>query len=364
MKRRRVTIRDVAERAGVSTGAASTALNPESTGTVSDEIRDQVLAAARELGYQRRERAPRQGPLVAVCGNYDNPDPLAPFNNEVMLGLFRGAQEAGVDLFFLSDRFLRARRESADYYLERTFDVLVAYGVSQEHEEVLRAVGEVRPVVTLFYTPSEEANTVASVDTDNDAIGRLAATELLSCGYDFYLHVADSGGNRFSAGRQRGFEAVIPPEQLLPAIEFPAGIRPWGPESGEPAAEQLRSLLRDHPGKTFGVFAWSDAVAIHIVRSPGLPIPDRIGILGCDGLELATLWLRMAGLSTVWQGVAEIARRGVWLALRRIDGKAPPDQRLVADDLPRLMTRESTTVPVSRRHRRENKRIGGETHDE
>ncbi len=54
---RRVRLRDVAERAGVSVGSASQAFGrPE---LVSEQVREQVLAAAKELGYAGPDPAAR-----------------------------------------------------------------------------------------------------------------------------------------------------------------------------------------------------------------------------------------------------------------------------------------------------------------
>ncbi|HUK44970.1 MAG TPA: LacI family DNA-binding transcriptional regulator, partial [Gaiellaceae bacterium] len=48
-RRHRVTISDIAQRAGVSKGAVSYALNDRPG--VSDETRDRILAIAKELGW-------------------------------------------------------------------------------------------------------------------------------------------------------------------------------------------------------------------------------------------------------------------------------------------------------------------------
>jgi len=69
-KRRRVRLRDVADRAGVSVGSASQAFSrPE---LVSDAVRARVLAAAEALGYSgpdpaaRRLRTGRAGALGLI----------------------------------------------------------------------------------------------------------------------------------------------------------------------------------------------------------------------------------------------------------------------------------------------------------
>src|SRR5438094_10049508 len=52
MAQRRVTLADVAQRAGLSTTAASRVLNGREGTRLSDDARKRVLAAAKELGYR------------------------------------------------------------------------------------------------------------------------------------------------------------------------------------------------------------------------------------------------------------------------------------------------------------------------
>ncbi len=84
MASRRVRLRDVAERAGVSVGSASQAFGrPE---LVSADVRERVLAAAAELGYAgpdpaaRRLRLGRAGALGLIFQErlrYQLTDPAA-----------------------------------------------------------------------------------------------------------------------------------------------------------------------------------------------------------------------------------------------------------------------------------------------
>ena len=50
--RRRVTLRDVADRAGVHTSTASRALNPDKVKMVTPDVAQRILNAAEQLGYR------------------------------------------------------------------------------------------------------------------------------------------------------------------------------------------------------------------------------------------------------------------------------------------------------------------------
>ena len=76
MRKRRPTIIDVAERAGVSKSTAARAL--AGAESILDETRERVLAAARAVGYERNHlavgmRSGRSGMLGLVIPDITNP---------------------------------------------------------------------------------------------------------------------------------------------------------------------------------------------------------------------------------------------------------------------------------------------------
>jgi DNA-binding LacI/PurR family transcriptional regulator len=96
--------------------------------------------------------------------------------------------------------------------------------------------------------------------------------------------------------------------------------------------------------QTIGVFAWCDPLALEILRLGELNIPDNVGLLGCDGLGLAEPWLEIAGLSTIRQGVEDIASEGVRFAVDLTKGIPPAERRVTIDRWIRPLTRTSTLV--------------------
>ncbi|HUH21451.1 MAG TPA: LacI family DNA-binding transcriptional regulator, partial [Gaiellaceae bacterium] len=107
MAERRVRLRDVAERAGVSVGSASQAFGrPE---LVSDDVRERVLAAADELGYPgpdpaaRRLRTGRAGAIGLIFSErlaYQFTDPASP---PFLRGVSLAIQQAPTGLLLIPD---------------------------------------------------------------------------------------------------------------------------------------------------------------------------------------------------------------------------------------------------------------------
>lgn len=93
--RRRPTVKEVAELAGVSPMTVSRTIS--GTGNVNEELKLRVLAAARQLGYRRNDAASRMrvgrgaGMLGVIVSNLQNP-----FFAELALGIEEVAAQAGI----------------------------------------------------------------------------------------------------------------------------------------------------------------------------------------------------------------------------------------------------------------------------
>ena len=126
MAERRVRLRDVAERAGVSVGSASQAFGrPE---LVSDDVRERVLAAAEELGYPgpdpaaRRLRTGRAGAIGLIFSErlaYQFTDPASP---PFLRGVSLAIQQAPTGLLLIPDS--RQRDEATRLVREADFKIL------------------------------------------------------------------------------------------------------------------------------------------------------------------------------------------------------------------------------------------------
>src|SRR5690625_866802 len=92
----RVTLKDVAERAGVSLATASKVMNGRAD--VRQSTRETVAQAARDLGYEpkRRETDGRRSALI----HFDTL--TSPYSLQVLEGAEQAAHRAGVDLLVIS----------------------------------------------------------------------------------------------------------------------------------------------------------------------------------------------------------------------------------------------------------------------
>ena len=175
-----VTLKDVAQRAGVSTSAVSRAFTDGAS--VSDKMRKRVEKAALELGYRPNALASslttgRTKLIGLVSNNFHNPIFLEVFD------LFtRGLQERGLRPLIVNLTDERDPENSVRLLQQYSVDgVVVASSTLQP--EFAKAFRDARlPVVHCFgkNTTSPEVHVVG---IDNVEAGRMAARELIKRGY-------------------------------------------------------------------------------------------------------------------------------------------------------------------------------------
>lgn len=197
-------------------------------------------------------------------------------------------------------------------------------------------------MVALFTRTASD--NIAFVDCDNVFVGRRAAQELLSRGYHRFVHVAGPGTNSNARDRRTGFEEEMRREGAPLEIISGEGLgSDWDEPYAVHACDRLNAILKEH-GENCGVFAWCDSLAIYMMRAGRLDIPSKVGLLGCDGFELAEGLLDEMGLSTVSQGVEAIAYEGVRVAERLLNGGSPKDNQMILKRFVQVIPRKSTSV--------------------
>ena len=201
-----VTLKEVAQRAGVSRSAVSRTFTDGAS--VSDRMRRRVEKAADELGYARNALASslttgRTGLIGLVSNNFHNPIFLEVFD------LFtRGLQERGLRplLVNLSDETDPANsvRMLRQYSVDGV--VVASSTLTPAFSEAFRDAG--LPVVHSFGRQSSQP-TVHVVGIDNVESGRIAARELIARHYGRVAFLGGPEGATSTQDRLQGFLAEL-----------------------------------------------------------------------------------------------------------------------------------------------------------
>ena len=348
-KNRRIRLRDVAERAGVSVGSASQAFGrPE---LVSAKVRESVLAAAEELGYAgpdpaaRRLRTGRAGALGLIFTErlgYAFTDPAAP---AFLRGVAWGMEEARTGLLIIPTS--PSRDAAAAAVREAAVDGFIIYSAPRNDPRVEAAVGRHLPLVTVDQPRGAETPFVG-IDDRGAALG--AAEHLRGLGHErvavlTFATAADPDGTLvFDVTEERlaGYREGLGPTWNESAVRV---ARPNAPE---PARVAALGLLRGSSRPT-GILAMTDALAIGFLQAAaelGIAVPEKLSVVGFDDSPAAAL--ASPPLTTVAQPHEEKGRLAAeWLVKDIARGAGPGRRRRQAILPTELVVRESTAPPAS-----------------
>lgn len=298
------TLRDVAERAGVSRSAVSRAFTDGAS--VSDKMRRRVEKAAAELGYSPNALASslttgRTKLIGLVSNNFHNPIFLEVFD------LFtRALQDKGLRPLLVNLTDETDPRHSVQMLRQYSVDgvVVASSTLPPGFAKAFRDAG--LPVVNTFGRISG-APQVHVVGIDNVECGRIAARTLVARGY---REVGFLGGPRIATStedRLRGFmEELAGAENLVVSHSFAEAY------SFAAGRQEMLRLLKGKPAEAY--FCGDDVLsigALSAIKDSGLSVPGDIGILGLNDMEMAG-WQNI-NLTTIRQPIQQIVSSAIEL---------------------------------------------------
>ncbi len=334
MVRQRVTLMDVAARAGVSRTTASFVMTGRRDMRISSAAEQRVLQAARELDYRpnllARSLRTNLSQTIGFISDVVATEPFAGY-------LIRSSMTTAL----LHDHLLFVGESEGDAEVEQQLvrsmlDRGVGgflYASSYTREVDVTALFDSHRVVLLNCLPA--ADDATAVVPDEEAGGRLAAGALLEAGHRDGIVLLGETPDDVVAGRERrrGIEAALAAAGTGLAGEVATR---WWPE---PAYEATRRLLAEGPPPR-ALVALNDRVALgayQALAEAGLSVPGDVSVVSFDDSDLAA-WLR-PGLTGVGIPHLEMGRRATELLLA--PSAAPAVHRVAMP----LVTRESVAPP-------------------
>ncbi|MDX3188743.1 LacI family DNA-binding transcriptional regulator [Streptomyces sp. MN03-5084-2B] len=307
----RVTIRDVAARAGVSVATVSKVIN-ERYG-VSAATLARVRAVIEELGYEaslvaqslRNHRTNVIGILVAD---------LEPFSTELLKGAADAIRGSGFELVVYS-----AGGRTGDpagwekRYLSRLSGTLVDGAVLVTPAVSLEAVPGT-PVVAV--DPHTGPSHLPTIDSDNLRGAQLATEHLLDLGHRRIAFLSGRPDLQSAELRKTGYLRALTAAGITPDEDL---IRD-GAYDPEVSAASAHALLTG-PDRPTAVFAANDLSAIATVgaaRELGLAVPDDLSVVGFDNVPESALC--SPPLTTVDQPIREMGHRAIRMLIALING--------------------------------------------
>lgn len=301
MAGKRVTLADVARRAGLSSTAASMILNGRPDTRLSQDAHDRVIHAAAELGYRpnltarglRTERTDTIGFISDVVAT-------TRFASGLIKGALDNAHAAGHVLLVLETAGEPQREaEAVEAVLDRQVDGVI-FATMRSRELYVPPVPDSTRVVLLNATNEQHP---VSILPDEYAGGRAAIELLAEAGHrDGILllgHDEEKERGLFRsmtvARRIAGIRDAMAERSLTFLAE--ESIWLWEPQNGYTA---MTKLLKRHGSALKAIVALNDRLAFgayQAIAEAGLSVPRDISIVSFDNDELAA-YMR-PGLTTI-----------------------------------------------------------------
>ena len=327
----KVGIHDVAARAGVSIATVSRVLNQSRP--VAPELRDRVMSAALELGYNANllGRALRQGRSHSI--GLLVPDLENPFFATLAQQVSRSFSRSNIDVYICSaDNDLELERRAIGSFLGRRVDGLVLIPC----DETLSAAN-VRmaslSVVTIQLDRLAKAVKTHYVGCDNRHGMRLVTSHVREVADLSRQPVVFVGAHPTSSSAHERLDTF--------AKAFPSAQRVLGSFSFEFGREAMERLIRQGL-RAATVVTDADIIALGVIasgHSHGFAIPEDFRVTGFD--DVGVSFLAQPTLTTVRQPVDQMTDTILDIVLASFDADGQTGY-VVKRFKPTLVVRDSS----------------------
>lgn len=340
VNRTRVTIREVAARAGVSIQTVSRVINDRPD--VSGDTRARVQAAIAELRYHpngiaRSLSTNTSDALGVIASGFHHYGP-----SQLLTGIERQATELGWHLVLLNIDPTKANeydRVAAALLSQRLPGVIWAYPeLTGERERAFHRQVAPHTHIVFLSMPPQPGSAVISVD--NRAGARMAVEHLIARGRRCIGLV--TGPQALWSARQRrlGWHDALTAAGV-PACDAQIASGDWSAASGEAGLARLLA----HSPDLDAVFASNDQMALGVLRHAhrlGRRVPDDLGVVGFDDTPESAFFT--PALTTVHHDLIELGQLAVRELSRAVRARQAGARAVAPASLmlqPALVVRES-----------------------
>jgi LacI family transcriptional regulator len=343
MAKTKITMKDVAEKAGVSPTTVSFIMNEKKQIAIPDETRERVLRAVRELGYVRNAAGRR----------------LASGKSHTLGFVLPSAEHVRVDAFV--PQFLYSFNEVShlhhfnllvhavenptrpDAYMDlvtaNETDGLFIVNPREDDRQIDALIDSGFPIVV--GDPGRQHPLACGVGFDNFAAAKTAVEHLIKLGHR-RIACINYGPSRFLSvmARCRGYRQAL--EEA--GIVFDDSLVAWADFSHDSGLAAAAELLQRTAAPT-AVFAGNDTVAIGVIaafRARGLRIPDDVALTSIDDIPAARFI--SPALTTVHVPALDFGRIAGEMLIKLVWGERPSPARVYLPT--ELVIRESCGASV------------------
>lgn len=331
------TIKQIAQKAGVSYSTVSRALNGKRG--VRPESRELILKIAKEMNYFPHSSAKalvknRVGVIGVVIPRTSEFAFQNPFYSHILLGFSQVANQNNYKLMLS----INSRESYASLYHRRLVDGILVVANRTDDERIPELVEMNIPAVAVPGYPADSDIDITEVNSENYQSVHRAVSYLISLRHRKIAFILGKSNSYYTIERLKAYCDALAEHDLPVRKEYLAES-----DFSKTDAYRLMGNLLDLPEPPSAVICINDSVtpgALHQIKSRGLRAPQDISVvaIGCsDNFELYD-----PPLTTIRTQVVEVGRAAAQCLIDIIEKGSCPDRRIVIPS--DLIIRESTGV--------------------
>ncbi|WND03891.1 LacI family DNA-binding transcriptional regulator [Temperatibacter marinus] len=325
-----VTMKDVAEHAGVSMMTVSRVLNKEVK--VRESTREKVMTSVSELGYKPNLSARSLAASKSFFVGSFYLDARSGYYAQFLVGALHKSRDVGYHLVVepIPDAKEEWVYDSLSFYKESNLAGVILPPPLCESLPVVEALHSIEaPIVRV--SPSKHDARAASIRIDEFQAAYDMTQYLLSHGHRKIGFILGADDQQASHQRYEGFCAALSEAGLSPNPKW-IGKGEYRFKQALIAADYI---LKDENNRPTAIFASNDDMASAVYSSAhrhGLSVPQDLSVTGFDDTPIATtIW---PALTTVKQPIDRMAAEAVetlvhMLSEHRSHGVMPIDDKVI-----------------------------------
>ncbi|NCB71048.1 MAG: LacI family transcriptional regulator [Clostridia bacterium] len=309
MDKKTVSIKDIAKKAGVSMSTVSRALN--NTCSVSEELRDKVLAAAKSMDYVPNHAArslvnSKTNTIGVIVNNMHDT-----FFSNLIKGFETGAQNIGYNVIFASVLGVNPtiKKKYIEYFSNGTVDGLVIYGARFDENTLLKYLG--MNIKCVLIENDFHMNNCINLLVDNTGGMKMGIHYLYERGFRRIAYISGNPSRKAMSERLKGFfegvgETNIDMEQCT--VQYVLG-------ENETTYDIVKKMLASDLAYD-AFFCADDAIASYTIMAlndAGYAVPEDVSVLGFDNREVLPYAYRGKDITTIEQPLFTIGKDSIEL---------------------------------------------------
>ena len=317
-----ITLKMVAEKAGVSVNTASRAINNKPD--INEETKKRILKVAQELGYVRNDtavalRTKRTGTIGVIIADNRNP-----FYAEVLNGMEEAAREKNYHIILANtQRDYKKEEEAINLLLAKRVDGLLITPVQDKDDDIKNLIEANIPFVVVGR--DFENIEIDAIYNDEVKGGFLATEYLIKKGHKRIVLIDGFLYKSPAKGRLEGYKRALNKYRI--SLDEP--LISVGDINMENGHERTKQMLEKNLDFT-AIFAYNDMMAfgaMQAVKEKGLRIPEDIGLVGYDDIPFSSLI--SPSLTTIRLKKQDLGVESVKLLLSRINGNRKKTKKVM-----------------------------------